>query len=277
MSTHIDKINPLRQRENEDFNPRAPRGARQQGFATRPCESYFNPRAPRGARLQAEGVVQTVCSISIHALREERDRLLPLPPQPHCIFNPRAPRGARRAVLRDPITRSITTPAPREERDQCDRSTLYGCAHISIHALREERDSLRSIIQKDSTDFNPRAPRGARQAPIGLMWKVKIFQSTRSARSATSSSWIRAVLHTYFNPRAPRGARRLTSLSLDGIRSFQSTRSARSATRLEIDAYTTFIFQSTRSARSATCLVFDPHPGSKISIHALREERDRGG
>ena len=197
-------------------------------------------------------MVQTVCSISIHALREERDRLLPLPPEPHRNFNPRAPRGARRAVLRERINRAISIHALREERDQCDRSTLYGCAHISIHALREERDSLRSIIQKDSTDFNPRAPRGARQAPIGLMWKVKIFQSTRSARSAT--------------------IRKLRNTSMLGI-SIHALREERDQTTRYKRPHRER-FQSTRSARSATRMTDLKEYVIRISIHALREERD---
>ena len=56
----------------------------------------FNPRAPRGARPIAQGGVQWVSGISIHAPREGRDtvaeNLLPVVEN----FNPRAPRGARR-------------------------------------------------------------------------------------------------------------------------------------------------------------------------------------
>ena len=88
---------------------------------------------------------------------------------------------------------------------------------ISIHALREERDNFEVIpIRNDA-----------------------VFQSTRSARSATVA--VRRAVLT--------GA-------------FQSTRSARSATVSGRLPYAHCEFQSTRSARSATSL-------SRFSIKVL--------
>ena len=57
-----------------DFNPRAPRGARLCPKCGFEWSKYFNPRAPRGARQQAVTDSTTSDIISIHALREERDR-----------------------------------------------------------------------------------------------------------------------------------------------------------------------------------------------------------
>ena len=60
-----------------DFNPRAPRGAR---LCLRLriviMTSYFNPRAPRGARLRSSFPRLCTCYISIHAPREGRDAFL---------------------------------------------------------------------------------------------------------------------------------------------------------------------------------------------------------
>ena len=39
---------------------------------------------------------------------------------------------------------------------QCDE-------HISIHALREEGDLIRAVLESDRKNFNPRPPRGGRQ------------------------------------------------------------------------------------------------------------------
>ncbi len=124
--------------------------------------------------------------ISIHALREERDCRRIGYIQPFRDFNPRAPRGAR--PLRRPSlaatwqfqstrsARSATSKIKIESKDavkfQSTRSarsaTIYNSPAriptvISIHALREERDSFRSLRVPLLRYFNPRAPRGARQ------------------------------------------------------------------------------------------------------------------
>ena len=79
-------------------------------------------------------------------------------------FNPRAPRGARQRVAlvgREGVEISIH--ALREERDLFAAGAWKRKLDISIHALREERDRV------------------AFMAPA----QPYLFQSTRSARSAT--------------------------------------------------------------------------------------------
>ena len=101
-------------------------------------------------------------------------------------------------------------------------------------------------------DFNPRAPHGARRETRMIDRDSSGFQSTRSAWSATFK----------------------ISLSFYPSR-FQSTRSAWSATRENHRTNGTVVFQSTRSAWSATRADrLHPLP-HRISIHALRMERDR--
>ena len=168
------------------FNPRAPRGARQDCTATRLAQRHFNPRAPRGAR-----------PASFPLLRQLLD------------FNPRAPRGARRKLLlvglnsmpfqstRPARGATITSDRGREEQ-----------LHFNPRAPRGARLSSYSLPLLYRYDFNPRAPRGARQQNAKAMmfnqnisihapregrdWETcaytaryVIFQSTRPARGAT--------------------------------------------------------------------------------------------
>ena len=57
------------------------------------------------------------------------------------------------------------------------------------------------------TDFNPRAPCGARQVPCVADANRTLFQSTRPVWGATTWRTRRRTCSTYFNPRAPCGAR----------------------------------------------------------------------
>ena len=56
---------------------------------------------------------------------------------------------------------------------------------ISIHAPREGRDSRNASLRVENLDFNPRAPRGARQQGCDNGRGRSLFQSTRPARGAT--------------------------------------------------------------------------------------------
>ena len=147
---------------------------------------------------------------------------------------------------------------------------------ISIHALREEGDKGAHALLFLSRNFNPRPPRGGRLTGI--------MQHKHGAR--------------YFNPRPPRGGRprAVCRTRKEGL--FQSTPSARRATVQRFRCFCSRLFQSTPSARRATCeraalpnpLRFQSTPSARratiprrwtvprqhISIHALREEGDRG-
>ena len=64
------------------------------------------------------------------------------------------------------------------------RSNLISIS-ISIHALREEGDSLSEAITKLKADFYPRPPRGGRPGQNRLKNIICRFLSTPSARRAT--------------------------------------------------------------------------------------------
>ncbi len=66
-------------------------------------------------------------------------------------------------MLEIAIITGISIHALREERDQYFYKEICWNRNISIHALREERDLAPPYGGTRTTDFNPRAPRGARQ------------------------------------------------------------------------------------------------------------------
>ena len=102
----------------------------------------------------------------------------------------------------------------RSERDY-EGGELAVDVDISIHALREERD-VATIHQEVLPELiSIHALREERDPPRGdLFGRDAIFQSTRSARSATLVLVGGHPLGIDFNPRAPRGARLLSSLGV---------------------------------------------------------------
>ena len=196
--------------------------------------------------------------ISIHALREEGDYLsssrallptnfYPRPPRGGRLtsaflsrttsnFYPRPPRGgrrrhdmadiaasgflstpsARRATLRlrqSPGVVVISIHALREEGDSIRKPRFQQYA-ISIHALREEGDAVARSTASRSMYFYPRPPRGGRRSKERHMEKVRLFLSTPSARRATLPLLVISALSGYFYPRPPRGGRQVSSMTI---------------------------------------------------------------
>ena len=169
----------------------------------------------------------------------------------------------------------ISIHALREEGDSI-LIALFSVCVISIHALREEGDN----------------------APASLVNFLFLFLSTPSARRATSFQRYGNPYTENFYPRPPRGGRPLGT-SLAGLPEvFLSTPSARRATRLfdglsepfyisihalreegdfrpDAGGKREYRFLSTPSARRATLQPAAPGTCLCISIHALREEGDR--
>ena len=81
-----------------------------------------------------------------------------------------------------------------------------------------------------SSDFNPRAPCGARQQLQKGVTCSRLFQSTRPMRGATTRAKIIRITGTNFNPRAPCGARLPAGWPSSAANRFQSTRPMRGAT-----------------------------------------------
>ena len=168
----------------------------------------FNPRAPCGARPSVYFTRWTILWISIHAPHAGRDD---------------SGGGHETAIIRFQSTRPMRGATKIS-------SYIKPGEDISIHAPHAGRDPVFPAVRQCCTDFNPRAPCGARPRRSGLC---------RSRRD--------------FNPRAPCGARlQEDTLSIDRY-TFQSTRPMRGATgSLKVSVWVTG-FQSTRPMRGATC------------------------
>ena len=169
--------------------------------------------------------------ISIHALREEGDKL-DLPKRGLASdFYPRPPRGGRQSKTSSVSGPWIFLSTPSARRATPSPSRWPKLRTISIHALREEGDrqqlarlhmdreflstpSARRATQRGrggataGQHFYPRPPRGGRPARLWLM----------------QPSW------TNFYPRPPRGGRLGMRVVFRGRAKFLSTPSARRAT-----------------------------------------------
>ena len=122
----------------------------------------FNPRAPRGARRGTSGRAMIYTN-----------------------FNPRAPRGARQSILDlRPSAKSISIHVPREGHDDDYRAIMQADA-ISIHVPREGHDYRWKNLPCSLSNFNPRAPRGARLSLEKSTLLAVEFQSTCPARGTT--------------------------------------------------------------------------------------------
>ena len=170
-----------------NFYPRPPRGGRRGSAGDHHPLRNFYPRPPRGGRRCGAACFHLPDMISIHALREEGDRVRVAGefPRQEFLSTP----SARRATAIDvsgQIGRQISIHALREEGD-LSASYYYTFSKISIHALREEGDQEQLLAE-----INRRR-----------------FLSTPSARRATCSPLCRLCTPRHFYPRPPRGGRRV--------------------------------------------------------------------
>ena len=155
-------------------------------------------------------------AISIHALREEGDRLDQTIDQQAEIFlsTPSARRATflvHSSVPNDAINISIH--ALREEGDAkvCRLCMRFG---ISIHALREEGDTRHSRHSTSNTNFYPRPPRGGRLQNI-MMRAEQIWISIHALREEGDRKKAKATeIEVDFYPRPPRGGRHSVSAPL---------------------------------------------------------------
>ena len=198
-------------------------------------------------------VISAAVGISIHAPRVGRDDTRVGHKTNGNNFNPRAPCGARRYTPYCCFTQNkfqSTRPVWGATVLTLGRTDDFV---ISIHAPRVGRDVLHRPELAGPSDFNPRAPCGARQEKTYTFNQKKVFQSTRPVWGATGSITELNGVMVDFNPRAPCGARR------DCVRStLDRTRISIHAPRVGRDA---------APCGGATLM-------SVISIHAPRVGRD---
>ena len=173
-----------------DFNPRPPRGERQRMISDIEDMMQISIHALREeSDLQKQGYKRRMV-ISIHALREEGDRVLPLLCMLHKIFrstpsarwatrpspasrrsstyfNPRPPRGGRLVVGNCHVHVKQFQSTPSARRATRVVLIINQLIIISIHALREEGDTVLFRICAVLCNFNPRPPRGGRLTCAG--------------------------------------------------------------------------------------------------------------
>ena len=190
----------------------------------------FNPRAPCGARRIFSGTLLDKVFISIHAPRAGRDEINQTTNKKEDQhFNPRAPSGARLLCIgRGDRVDGFQSTRPVRGATHSRFSSIQW-RFISIHAPRAGRDTLDKIGSLHISHFNPRAPCGARRLPFPRRWTRQRFQSTRPVRGATFFGFQPPVINLIsihapragrdeaiqnevtfrgnFNPRAPCGAR----------------------------------------------------------------------
>ena len=129
-------------RIRERFNPRAPCGARRRWPRCPPCHTRnFNPRAPCGARLNLNPKGGKPAEISTHAPLAGRDFINK--PGYDIPFN-------------------ISTHAPLAGRDWMSGSSSSSSEPFQPTRPLRGATVLHSVAVPVATDFNPRAPCGAR-------------------------------------------------------------------------------------------------------------------
>ena len=123
-----------------NFYPRPPRGGRQfANLGEQPVKKFLSTPSARRATLRQAFAVQHYY-ISIHALREEGDRLADFC---FCLctdFYPRPPRGGRPPAPQAGSDTEIFLSTPSARRATGSSGSSSGSGEISIHALREEGD-----------------------------------------------------------------------------------------------------------------------------------------
>ena len=146
---------------------------------------------------------------------------------------------------------------------------------ISIHALREESDSLRSPQYRQRAQFQ--STPSARRATLCFCQRAgHVRISIHALREESDAASAMTPLHTgHFNPRSPWGERREQEIIIRAALEFQSTLSVGRATKgAQHTVIGLVLFQSTPSARRATVGSMYSPSARLISIHALREEGD---
>ena len=191
-------------------------------------------------------------------------------------FNPRAPRGARPKTQerqQQSLLFQSTCPARGTTSTLIDSLALVRA--ISIHVPREGHDSLQSGLSVDQSNFNPRAPRGARLRGRELLRQEHQFQSTCPARGTTNRRIRGRITRNNFNPRAPRGAR-LSLIEFAFLRlAFQSTCPARGTTCMSVLTLLIMRNFNPRAPRGARLInIHRTISAHSISIHVPREGHD---
>ena len=262
---------------DSDISIHAPRVGRDQ-CSTVPfiVQQNFNPRAPCGARLFSGKTSVGNSVISIHAPRVGRDCS-------HVFFSFQRSRfQSTRPVWGATPFASISLAAFLSFQST---RPVWGATQwvafkdmltlISIHAPRVGRDYADNTRLSTSSDFNPRAPCGARQA-IRAVYVRSVLISIHAPRVGRDTVGVLFRNREWISIHAPRvGRDQRVSQYCAGVNAFQSTRPVWGATIAEGDHKNHFAI-SIHAPRVGRDLEFLPKSAEvRISIHAPRVGRDR--
>ena len=157
-----DRCLPTTRCVDSYFYPRPPRGGRRGSAGDHHPLRNFYPRPPRGGRRCGAACFHLPDMISIHALREEGDRVRvagEFPPAGISIHALREEGDSEVAVSRRAATNFYPRPPRGGRRAEAAKNRAW---QISIHALREEGDSAHLAKSGLKLYFYPRPPRGGR-------------------------------------------------------------------------------------------------------------------
>ena len=192
-----------------DFYPRPPRGGRRLYRHSQADVVNFYPRPPRGGRPPAVARGYPSAKISIHALREEGDKLVATSLLPTPYFYPRPPQGGRRQTGMDVFRWwMISIHALRKEGDDSFLVIEQTSDIISIHALREEGDHPHRDRRLNAVTFlsTPSARRATlRHETLKPHRKAISIHALREEGDSSAAS--PRASPAYFYPRPPRGGR----------------------------------------------------------------------
>ena len=134
-------------------------------------------------------LLNSISSISIHALREEGDARGRADRRSGGYFYPRPPRGGRRAKPWADYAKGEFLSTPSARRATVLPSVLF-CSAEPFLSTPSARRATKSPPHRPPPirHFYPRPPRGGRPSPPSLESRSSTFLSTPSARRATMGS-----------------------------------------------------------------------------------------
>ena len=150
---------------------------------------HFYPRPPRGGRLVAASAFTPLSNFYPRPPRGGRHAGNPSRPNAF-YFYPRPPRGGRPSTSRPMASSTHFYPRPPRGGRRADKARHCQAGTISIHALREEGDSVAYIGEATGGEISIHALReeGDKRRPA-VASQAPIFLSTPSARRATATVW----------------------------------------------------------------------------------------
>ena len=176
---------------------------------------YFYPRPPRGGRHAPLILIGGNIMISIHALREEGDRITSF--RALIFIGFLSTPSARRATLKNKWEASnnfISIHALREEGDRHDHTYQQGLEHFYPRPPRGGRLLIFCINDIVKQDFYPRPPRGGRHSVCSEWQCVDAISIHALREEGDFDNDIDKFIASFdFYPRPPRGGRQRATTS----------------------------------------------------------------